>query len=147
MTLREVAGWRYSIFAVCDDRGECQVERFLLEIRGRYPRAVRDLNAIMQDYVPQHGPPFEVEERAKRLRDDICEFRSWQRAKKKGRAVRIGLRVLFFEDGAAIVCTSCFEKPILGTTLDDEIDLAIGLRARYFQEKTHQLTILRGWGV
>ena len=82
MTLREIAIWRYSIFAVCDDLGWCQVESFLLESRRAYPRAVRDLSSTLRDYVPQHGPPFELAQRAKRLRDGICEFRAWQKARE-----------------------------------------------------------------
>ena len=31
MILREIASWRYSICAVCDDSGRCQVEEFLLD--------------------------------------------------------------------------------------------------------------------
>ncbi|HVT17476.1 MAG TPA: hypothetical protein VHQ90_15005 [Thermoanaerobaculia bacterium] len=147
MTLREIQSWRYSIYALCDESGSCQVEHFLLESRQAYPRAVRDLDSIMRQWVPQHGPPFEVEERARKLRDEICEFKAWEKVKKQKRVARVLLRVLFFEDGAKIICTSGFVKT--DSTPDDQIDEAVELRATYFQEKEQGVSqrILQGWGV
>ena len=146
MTLREIASWRYSIFAVCDDSGRCQVEEFLLECRRAYPKAVRDMNATLRDYAPQHGPPFEVDERAKRLRDDISELKAWQGIRRRKRIVRMGLRVLFFEDQSTIVCTTGFLKP--SVTPEGELDQAVQLRSVYFGHKqAGELHLLRGWGV
>jgi hypothetical protein len=146
MTLREIASWRYSIFAVCDDSGRCQVEEFLLESRRAYPKAVRDMSSTLRDYAPQHGPPFEVDERAKRLRDDICEFKAWQEIRRRKRIVRRGLRVLFFEDQRAIVCTTGFLK--LSVTPEGELAEAVRLRSVYFADKrAGSLQLLRGWGV
>ena len=56
MILREIACWRYSVYAVCDERGRCQVEDFLLANQHAYPRAVHDLHVMLCDRVPQHGP-------------------------------------------------------------------------------------------
>lgn len=141
MILREVAlPFRYLVFAVCDlPGGECQVERFLVDHQFEYPRAIRDLNTMLCQWTPQHGPPFEVEERARRLRDGICEFRA--REKRKRRAPRI----LFFEDGRTIICTSAFLKS--SSTPDPEIERAVASRAEYFAHKPRPFRILRGWGV
>jgi hypothetical protein len=146
MTLREIASWRYSICAVCDDSGRCQVEEFLLESRRAYPKAVRDMTSTLRDYAPQHGPPFEVDERAKRLRDDICELKAWQGIRKRKRTVRMGLRIFFFEDQKTIVCTTGFLKP--SVTPEGELDEAVRLRAAYFDHKqAGTLHLLTGWGV
>src|SRR6185295_6079127 len=140
MVLREIAAHRYSVYAVCRlPAEECQVERFLLAHRAAYPKAMRDLNSMLRDYTPQYGPPFEVEERAKRLRDDICEFRA--REKRKVMVPRI----LFFEDGMTVVCTTAFLKS--SSTPDFEIDQAIEIRKEYFRHKLGRLHILKGWGV
>src|SRR6185295_10164151 len=65
MVLREIAAHRYSVYAVCRlPAEECQVERFLLAHRSSYPKAMRDLNSMLRDYTPQHGPPFEVKDGA-----------------------------------------------------------------------------------
>jgi hypothetical protein len=140
MVLREIAVHRYSVYAVCHlPAEECQVEQFLLAHRSSYPKAMRDLNSMLRDYTPQHGPPFEVEERAKRLRDDICEFRA--REKRRERVPR----VLFFEDGMSVICTTAFLKR--SSTPDFEIDQAIEIRSEYFSHKPSRLHILKGWGV
>ncbi len=146
MTLREIASWRYSIYAVCDDSGRCQVEELLLESRRTYHKAVRDMISTLRDYAPQHGPPFEVDERAKRLRDDICEFKAWQEIRKRKRTMRMGLRILFFEDQRTIVCTTGFLKP--SVTPEGELDEAVRLRGVYFDHKqAGSLHLLTGWGV
>jgi hypothetical protein len=140
MVLREIAVYRYSVYAVCRlPAEECQVERFLLAHRSSYPKAVRDLNTMLRDYTPQHGPPFEVEERAKRLRGDICEFRAREKRRK-------GVpRILFFEDGTTVICRTAFLKS--SSTPDPEIDQAIEIREEYFRHKPSRLHILKGWGV
>src|SRR3954447_22725061 len=104
MVLREVAVYRYSVYAVCDSREEegndCEVEEFLQENRQSYPRAMKDLNVMLRKWTPQHGPPIDDEgQRAKRLRDGICEFRAREKGKKQVP------RILFFEDGKDIICT------------------------------------------
>jgi hypothetical protein len=139
MILREVAlPRRYAVYAVCGFPTDehCEVEDFLLLYRHSYPKAVRDLNTLLRDYTPQHGPPFENDQVAKRLREGICEFKASQKRKKKCP------RILFFEDGKLIICTNAFLKD--GSTPDSEIDRAIQIRGRYFR---HQPEILKGWGV
>src|SRR5262245_29604450 len=139
MILQEVAVHRYAVYAVSGlPSGGCEVEQFLLRTRSSHPRAISDLRSMLRDYLPQHGPPFEAEERAKRLRDNICELKAREKRKP-------GLpRVFFFEDGMAIICTSAFLK--LGPTPDSEFDRAIAMRTEYFQCKPDRLIIAKGWG-
>ncbi|HEX3552320.1 MAG TPA: hypothetical protein VIA62_03725 [Thermoanaerobaculia bacterium] len=140
MILREVATHRFSVYAVCGFPGEedCEVELFLLNNAHAYPRAMRDLSSALRHWTPQNGPPFEVEERAKRLREGICEFRA--REKRKSKLPRI----LFFEDGMVVICTNAFLKT--GSTPDGEIDRAIEIRKAYFRHKRQgHLRILKGW--
>jgi hypothetical protein len=143
MRLREVASYRYQVYAVCGSPTEmdCEVEQFLLQYSQSYPKAMRNLNTILRSWTPQHGPPYEVEERAKRLRGDICEFRAEERRQKKVP------RILFFEDGMRIICTNAFLKK--GSTPDHEIDRAVEIRREYFrQNPLDDLTnILKGWGL
>jgi len=137
MILREVAIHRYAVYAVCDLLEQCAVEGFLQEHWQSYPKAMRDLNSALRDWTPQYGPPFEVEERAKRLREGICEFRAREKRKKREP------RILFFEDGSAVICTNAFFKE--SSTPDDEIDKAIAIRKEYIRQKQTHLRILKGW--
>jgi hypothetical protein len=104
---------------------------------------MRRLNTALRDWTPQHGPPFEVEEQAKRLRDGICEFRAREKRQKKLP------RILFFEDGMKVICTNAFLKQ--GSTPDDEIHRAIEMRDEYFSHGyfRHRFAprILKGWGL
>jgi hypothetical protein len=143
MILREVAVYRYSIYAVCDFRKEegrdCEVEEFLHETWKSYPKAMRDLNTMLRQWTPQYGPPFDdAGQRAKRLRDGICEFR----AKEKGK--RQVPRILFFEDDKEIICANAFFKE--SSTPDHEIERAIIIRRCYFRAKARgRKHIRRGW--
>jgi hypothetical protein len=143
MVLREIAlPSRYSVYAICDIPSErCQVEEFMLEHQRVYERAIGDLSAMMRDWVPQFGPPFESEDRARRLHSEICEFK----AKQKRR--RNAPRVLFFEDGRIVICTNAFMKPP-GSTPESEIEKAILLRSAYLLDRAGlRLRVLKGWGV
>ncbi|HEX6899132.1 MAG TPA: type II toxin-antitoxin system RelE/ParE family toxin [Thermoanaerobaculia bacterium] len=140
MLLREVATYRYHVYAVCGFPGEeeCEVEKFLQEHQDSYPKAMKDLNTALRNWTPQHGPPF-VDERAKRLRDGICEFRAREKRQKKLP------RILFFEDSMRIICTNTFFKE--GSTPDHEIERAIEIRTDYFRQSFVEHRILRGWAL
>jgi hypothetical protein len=142
MRLREVASpFRYSVFAVCDDSGICQVENVLLSLKnGGYDRAVANIMATMRDWTPQFGPPLDVDERARRLREDICEFRASQKKKKQV------LRVFFFMHESEVVCTSAALKR--HPTPDERIAEAIVIREQYLRcLPTKDFEYLRGWAL
>jgi len=141
MLLREVATYRYHVYAVCGFPGEeeCEVEKFLQENQHSYPRAMKDLNIALRNWTPQHGPPFANDERAKRLRDGICEFRAREKGQKKLP------RILFFEDDVRIICTNAFFKE--GSTPDHEIDRAIEIRTEYYRQPFVRYRILKGWAL
>jgi hypothetical protein len=145
MVLREVAApFRYSVYAFCGAaQDECQVEQFMLRYQGAYPRAIRDLNMMLREWVPQKGPPFESETRAKRLRGDSCEFKAQEKRRKKAP------RIMFFQDGRIVVCTNAFMKSVPGSTPDGEIDLCLSIRERYFAAKAANLRpkIRKGWAL
>jgi len=80
------------------------------------------------------------------VRDDICEFKAWQVIRKRKRTMRMGLRILFFEDRRTMVCTTGFLKP--SVTPEAELDEAVRLRDVYFDHKrAGSLHLLTGWGV
>lgn len=145
MILREVAIHRYSVYAVCGfpTEEECEVEKFLLENWDSYKKSMLDLNVALRNWTPQHGPPYEAEERAKRLRDQICEFRARERRLPKLP------RILFFEDEMRVICTNAFLKH--GSTPDYEIERAVEIRKEYFRHnyfRHGQIPIIRkGWAL
>jgi hypothetical protein len=145
MILREIAfPFRYAVYAVCVSiQDDCQVEQFMLEYQGAYPHAIRDLNKMLRGWVPQNGPPFESEERAKRLRDGACEFKAHEKRKKKAP------RIMFFQDERIVVCTNAFMKPVPGSTPDEQIELCLSILKRYFADKTSGRLpeIRKGWAL
>ena len=118
----------------------CQVETFLREHWHSYPRAMRQLNAFMRHYTPQHGPPYEVAQHAKKLRDDICEFRASEKRRREFP------RILFFEHGQAVICTNAFFKT--SSTPDEEIKKATEMREEYLRQTPFAPNqILKGWSL
>jgi hypothetical protein len=144
MILREVAApHRYSVYAVVDkpllDR-DCEVERFLLENQAHQPKAMRDLNVMLTVWVPQYGPPFESEDRAKQLRDGAAELRASQRRRQQVP------RILFIEDGKIIICTNAFMKS--GATPQAEIERCLDLCRHYIEDKAgYRVEIRKGWAI
>jgi hypothetical protein len=143
MILREVASpSRYSVYAVCDALSQrCQVEEFMLEHQRFYGKAIGDLNVMLRKWVPQSGPPFESEDRAKRLHSEICEFKARQKRR------RSSPRILFFEDEKIIICVNAFMKPP-GSTPESEIEKAVLRRDEYLADRASgSIRVLKGWSV
>lgn len=121
MELRLVRKGVWTVYAVCDDRGDCELADFL---------ASQDRGAAMLallDYVagnPQ-GPRLLPDEVCHQVAPDIWQF-------SKGRP---GIRVLwFYDEGKLVVCTHGFAKGSKKTP-KAERDKALGLRERYFADK------------
>ena len=129
MKLLRIAKGRWEILAVVDRRGRCQVLDFLDEL-GADARSAREfLNLSLRVYLPLEGPPTASAQLCKPLGDGLFELRRQPKGPKP--------RVLFFyDDGHRVVCTNAFSK--LETTPRSEIELARGLRDRYFETKLRQ---------
>jgi phage-related protein len=102
MRLLRIARRHWDVLAICDQRGDCQVLRFLEELQGLEGKAAKSMLAMLEDTVPWAGPP-KGESICKSLGDGVYEFRKQPKGKK--------LRVLWFYGGAAVVvCTAAFKK-------------------------------------
>jgi hypothetical protein len=122
MKLVRIACDRWDVLAVLDQRDRCQVLDFL---DGRSP-AQRLFLRFLRTRLPVEGPPAHNADLCKPLGEGIFEFRRQPKGPK--------LRVLFFYDGGfRIVCTNAFRKA--ERTPGAEVELARGLRERYFRAK------------
>ena len=114
------------ITMVIDHRNQCQVAKFVSD-------SDRDLGDKMFNLLTksaEDGPPEHNNTKAKRLRDDIWEF-------KVGPKQGAKLRVLYFRgNNDRIVCTNAFKKAQQKTP-PAEINRAIRMLADY---KTAQIT-------
>ncbi len=120
----EIARDVYTVLAIREDDGSCQVLDHLEKVRVEYPKIYAEMMALLQNYVPVNGPPFHNVSQAKRLRNGICEF--------KARDERImGHRVLFFEEEPCrIICTNACYKTV--KTPPDAIPTAEEQRGAYW---------------
>ncbi len=117
---KEGCAWR--IYAVCSDRGDCQVVEFLSDQPSNL-EANRDRLIALFDYVVEKGPRLLPEDRCHQLADDIWEFIA-------GR-----LRIAwFYDEGKLIVCTHGFVKKSQKTKKSD-IQRAVDAKKLYFKEK------------
>jgi phage-related protein len=102
MKLLRIARHHWDVLAVCDQRGNCQVLRFLEELHGLEGKAAESMLVLLEDTVPWTGPP-KAEPVCKALGDGVYEFRKQPKGKK--------LRVLWFYGGPAIVvCAVALKK-------------------------------------
>lgn len=123
MKLLRLAKGRWEVLAVMDRRGRCPVLDFLDDLNGNLRPAREFLNLSLRVYLPLEGPPATSANLCKPLGDGLFELRRQPKGPKP--------RVLFFQDGGhRIVCTNAFSK--LETTPRSEIELARGLREKYF---------------
>lgn len=115
----------YTILAATNSRGSCLLLNFLsVPPGGRFEKEILQMINLLER-VSHTGPPHRREV-SRILRDGIFEF-------KRG-----SVRILYFYDANhIIVCTHGFQKQSRQTarTPDAEIEKAIRLRDRYFQDK------------
>jgi phage-related protein len=122
MKLLRIARNQWDVLAICDQRSECQVLRFLEDLEGLEGKAARSMLSLLRKTVPNLGPP-KGEPLCKSLGDGVYEFRKQPKGKK--------LRVLWFYGGTAvIVCTSAFRKA--ERTPQIQIERARFLRKQYW---------------
>ena len=123
----EGCAWR--IYAVCSDRGDCQVAEFL-STQPSNLEANRDRLIALLDHVVKNGPRRLPDDICHQLADDIWEFIT-------GR-----LRVAwFYDEGKLIVCTHGFVKKSQKTKKSD-IKRAVNAKNLYFKEKERNNLIL-----
>jgi len=97
MKLRYVRKVRWTILAVCDERGGCQLLDFLGDSACPTGKAARNMLALIAR-TAEHGLSGN-RELSRDLGDDIYELR------------KSGLRVLFFYDaGRVIICSHAYPK-------------------------------------
>ena len=124
-------GHKYYVWALCDEDGTCQVMEKLKEVSRDHRDLVEPILALLNEVVPNEGPPLHDEYRAKRVyRDIIYELK----ADKTKNRNHFGMRVLFFFSSLepVVVCTNAFSKS--GNTPPEELDLALRERARFYEE-------------
>lgn len=120
--IRTKGGCAWRIYAVCSDRGDCQVAEFLSNQPSNL-EANRDRLIALLDHVVSKGPQRLPEDICHQIADDIWQFAT-------GR-----LRLAwFYDEGKIIVCTHGFVKKSQKTKKSD-IQRAVEARKLYFKDK------------
>ena len=99
MRLQHIAARRWTIVAICDDRGGCRVSEFLDQLerdsRHDFDQVMAELNRAATD-----GPP-KSPKKSRPLGDKVYEFKT-----------RGGIRIPYFYDaGRLITCPEAMRKP------------------------------------
>jgi len=122
MTLRELEQGIWTVVAICDSRGDCPVQAFLLELEIDSPSDYRQVMAQLRT-TAMTGPP-KNEKRSRSLGDDIFELKT-----------RGGIRILYFYDeGRLVICTEAVRKR-KSTQLRGIKTRAVDARTQYFAAK------------
>ena len=125
MKLLQLGSMRWRVLAVYDHREDCHVLDVLVALGANCPAAGKMLRRL-RSVIPEHGPNFENDQKAKHLDDGICEFKEQpQRGPKP--------RVFFFADGQTFICTEALAKR--GDELSNFIARAKAIRETYFADK------------
>lgn len=121
MQLDRIRTGRWAVLAVCTDRGDCPLSRFLSALSGDLARDGRRLLALLER-VAVDGPPRNVEV-SHQLAGGIWQF-------AQGR-----LRVLwFYGDGRLVIVTHGFVKRSRKTP-PAEIERAVACRQAYLRDR------------
>lgn len=124
MKLRCVAQGTWSVMAICDSRGDCQVRVFLEDLAADSQSDYHQTTALLRS-VAMNGPPRN-EMRSRPLADKVFELKT-----------RGGIRILYFyDDGRLVICTEALRKP-KKRELRTAIALAAEARTRYLEAKRH----------
>lgn len=128
-------GDKYDVWVICNEDDSCPVLDVLAKAKTEHPDLVEPIMALLLEVVPNEGPPLHDPRRAKVLyRDLLYELKA---DIDVSRRLHIGLRVAFFFDGPVVVCAHAFHKTG-SSTPENELDLALLERARYFEHR-HEL--------
>ena len=122
MRLRQIVKQRWTVLAICDDRGECQVSAFLDAVERDDKASLAQTTAILQQ-TANNGPPHNTQ-KSKPLAGGIFELKT-----------RSGVRIPYFYDASQIVvCSAAMKKP-KKAELERVIERALDDRQRYFNAK------------
>lgn len=120
--IRTKGGCAWRIYAICSDRGDCQVAEFLSNQPSNL-ETNRDRLIALFDYVVENGPRRLPEDRCHQIAEDIWEFITGK------------LRIAwFYDEGKLIVCTHGFVKKSQKTKKSD-IERAVNAKKLYFKAK------------
>ena len=99
MRLQVIAARVWSVVAICDDRGACQVQSFLDDLAHEAYDDFRQVAALIERSAAC-GPPRNTK-KSNPLGNELFEFKT-----------RGGIRIpYFYDEGRLIICTQALRKP------------------------------------
>jgi hypothetical protein len=122
MRLQRVESVLWTILAICDDRGGCQVRDFIHQLEAD---SLTDYDQIMAQLLraAANGPSTN-RTKSRPLADKIFEFKT-----------RGGIRIpYFYDEDRLVICTEAMRKP-KKTELRAVTRRALAARERYFEAK------------
>ncbi len=119
----EKKGFPWRIYAVCSDRGDCQLADFIAGLPSNLQKDGERMLVLFRR-VAEQGP--------QRLPDDVCH----SIAEDIWEFIRGRLRVVwFYDEGKVVICSHGFVKQSQKTKKND-IERALDAKKRYFADKT-----------
>jgi hypothetical protein len=141
MRLFDVETRGFSVWAVYNESGICQVMNKMRQVSRDHQDLAQQMAVLLYEEIPVKGPP-EDPWRFGPLYDEIIyelKAREYVTQDKS-----IGLRIACFFDGPrVVVCTNAFYKT--GPTPPDQVSLARREHERYFQDKALGRLEFVGW--
>ena len=129
LRLRQVEASAWSILAICDERGACQVQEFMHRLETDSPGDFDQITAQLRRTAVS-GPP-QNDRKSRPLADKLFEFKT-----------RRGIRIpYFYDEGRVIICTEAMRKP-KKAELRAVIKRAQAQRTRYFEAKRNQAVVI-----
>jgi len=129
MKLRQVEASVWSILAICDERGACQVQEFLHRLEIDSPTDFDQITAQLRRTAVS-GPP-QNDRKSRPLADKLFEFKT-----------RRGIRIpYFYDEGRVIICTEAMRKP-KKAELRVVIMRAQAQRTQYFEAKRRRAVVV-----
>jgi hypothetical protein len=141
MKLFVVAARRFSVLAVYNEDGACQVMEKMRKVSREHQDLAQQMALLLYQEVPDKGPPEDPTRFHELYEGLIYEFKAIEfvtQSEKKGFRI-----ACFFDTPLTIVCSNAFYKT--GTTPRDQVSLALRERERYFKDKALNRLDLIAW--
>lgn len=129
MRLRQVEAGVWSILAICDERGACQVQELVHRLETDSPTDFDQITAQLRRTAVS-GPP-QNDRKSRPLASKLFEI-------KTRRGVRIPY---FYDEDRVIICTEAMRKP-KKAELRAVIKRAQAQRTHYFEAKRRQAIVI-----